>query len=80
MVHHCTLCNIIHFQCTKWEETETLTQDFVVSKLCPLVGSTQTSRLSYNTNMSFTKATNILCYLIQKYEQGGHGPHHLTEP
>lgn len=79
MVHHCTLCNIIHFQCTKWEETETLTQDFEVSKLCPLVESTPTSRLSYNTNICHLQKLQI-CYLIQIYEQGGHGPHHLTEP
>lgn len=50
MFHYCTLCNIIHFQCTKREETGTLIQVFVVSKLCPLVESIQTSKLSYNTN------------------------------
>lgn len=70
MVHHCTLCNIIHFQCTKWEETETLTQDFVVSKLCPLVESTQTSRLSYNSNICHLQKVQI-CYFNTNIRTGG---------
>lgn len=67
MFHHCTLCNIIHFQCTKWEETGTLIRVFVVSKLCPLVESIQTSKLSYNTNKHHLHKLQISYVIQQKY-------------